>query len=103
MVELLIENELSPHEVFVYSGIFWTFFRNHQPTQVGETLSFFFWKFLEFFMKGHWIYSRMEDFFPYSLHFTDFKLSFEEKLKFEEILVQNLSDAGLFKKNIGFS
>ena len=45
----------------------------------------------------------MEDFFPYSLHFTDFKLSFEEKLKFEEILVQNLSDAGLFKKNIGFS
>ena len=38
---------------------------------------------------------RMEDCFQYSLNFADFKLSLEEKLKFEKILVQDLSNAGL--------
>ena len=29
--------------------------------------------------------------------FTDFKLSLEEKLKFEQIIMQNLLDSGLLK------
>jgi len=45
----------------------------------------------------------MDDFFQYSLNFTDFKLSTEEKLKFEQILVQNLINSGFLKEKYWFS
>ena len=38
----------------------------------------------------------MEDFFQDFLKFTYFKLHLEEKLKFEQILVQNLLNSGLY-------
>ena len=41
----------------------------------------------------------MEDFFKYFLNFTDFELSLEEKLKFEQILIIYLD---FFGKNISF-
>ena len=37
----------------------------------------------------------MEDLFQCSLNFTDFKFIYEEKLMFEQTLVQNLLNSGL--------
>ena len=106
------------HKRVITNAFFWSVFKKSNTIKdlFGEqtnSQTFFgrinnsSWRNLDFPPKNMLFSKKVHEYVQewkiYSMNFADFKLSLDEKLKFEQIIEQNLLNSGLFWKNISFS